>query len=224
MTHSKQLTHNLRKNLFFQPSRSHNVTSFPRRPSQTILHVESLRQVALSTPHSFCHGSASRTLPIRFGPGWRAHLFKTGHQEVLRTAVVTQTATQHFISPLCCSSSRRLFAMIINLSAQRHFETLFSSATITFNNEHTLYSSRTLCIALPDTMFPLIRGSSIKRQNQCSFHTHQNVNVKGDFVTDYKGLGVYYLTLFHKIYICILVWTIIPIYGAKLSFAVTNIC
>lgn len=205
VTDSKKLMHNLQKNLFSQPSRSHNVTSFPRHPSQMLLHVESLRQVALSTPHSFCHGSTLRTVPIRFGPGWWAHLLRTGHQEVFHTAVVTQTtATQRFLPTLCCSSSRRLFAMIINLSAQRHFETFFSSATITLTNEHTLYSSRTFCIAVPDTMFPLIGGSSIKRQNQCSFQTHQNVNAKGNLrfvtaTTSYGGTVVYYLTLFHEI-------------------------
>lgn len=65
---------------------------------------------------------------------------------------------------LRCSSSRRLFSMIINLTAQRQFETLFSSATITMNNEHT-----------PSSLWNTLAHWVPWCPTQCPFHPSQQI-------------------------------------------------
>lgn len=153
--YSKEFIHNLWLLMFPRPLRSHNITSVLRWASQTVLRVESLRQVALSTPHSLCHGSLREHSPQALGPVDRFNSLNPTilARKGLRTAAATQlgwlgatkendcnTTALVILRTLCCSSWRRLFSMIINLAAQRQFETLYSSATITANNEHTLSS------------------------------------------------------------------------------------
>ncbi len=156
------------------------------------LRVESLRQAALRTPHSFCHGSLRERSPQALRPVDRFSSLNPTifARKGLRTTVVTQlgwlgatkendcyTTALVILPTLCCSSSRHLFSMIINLGAQRQFETLFSFATITMNNEHALSSLwNTLAHWVPwsPTQCPLISANfwcSIKHHNQCSFHS-----------------------------------------------------
>lgn len=128
---------------------------------------------------------SSRAFPSSLEASWQVQLFEPDHlgsERSLHHCGYTAWSTRSYttalviLPTLCCASSRHQFSMIINLAAQRQFETLFSFSTIAMNNEHNLSSLwNTLAHWVPwsPTQCPLISSNflcSIKHHNQCSFH------------------------------------------------------